>query len=1538
MSISNSIEDLKSALLQIDATGAEGFEGLLAVVLGKISGETFRLAGAGSQFGKDGEAASPFSIISFEGKLYKKKIDKNEVLSKLSEIIASTRPPDVWILGATIEIKTQILEPLAATSEKNGICTLILDWPNAAILPPLAVACAMAANEVGDFLDAHMEEADLVIKAREAVAAIRAHPDFEQAAKRIIDAVRNPAIGSPIALAANQCWLAEAFSDRRRAKEVFGQMLAPAAPASVPLRNRPQPLALIEKHVFGPPKDQIVAIVGGEGCGKSWVFAQSALASSRPFTLIIPAGAMSEVAAYGEVEPFLINRLLQQTGDDGGNFSRKRWQQRFQRWKADNERNAPKLVVFVDGLNQNPTFDWSRWLDAAAGALEKLGGVLVVSARNNFYRERIETALASPKQPIRLSEWTQAELSETLATKGIDPLKINPSVFKTLQNPRILAIACELFDKSEILSFEELSEERLLLEHIRASARDGTGNEVPSHFIRRLSEHAQAILDRVKAQQREDRLIFGISEGGGRQFQLSADLLAVTAERFFHPVANDQTLYTLSDDGLDLALGLSVIKALQGAERNGKDVSEALGQILDPIAALDKTAEAVFAGLLAASVDDQCSPEIKQALMCGYLRLQNIDAANYPAFAALARNSPDMAMQALLDLSASPRDTSNKNWLLEALREQRTRADCWEAMKPHLDRWLRFYSLAPELGVFSRWSGEGKEKIAEEKDKQKAKIAERLKALSAPEAKFLETKLIRRDELDPAGITESAFVLLAGMPLAEFSEALVAWSFSHALNTNHLAPYDEFQHLVRFNRRDWKETRNRLLESAVPFRLEDASRAGKWAYVAILRATSTPDDAKTEIKIVEELTADREKYKGWRQVEKYCAADPCDPASVPTEEIAATEVRYRKVGVETVARSRWMGETEHFLRDALPGLARFRPEAAIDVQRALTGEFALRPPAEFGYGLTDLEPNTALLTGETARRMMERAAEFSAPLVRDSTESKRAWLASQYTLLVALPHFDGNEQLEALMALPPHGPPLLKLIEVMKPADTERLERAFDRVIQSGEDNNQVMVLTFARYSGTALTERARQSVLALTESAKSSVRAQAFNVAAHSRHVDLLAEIAQSGWNANDLDPKENYFEIWHGSEALITAASAGLLSPDELLECISPRLFSAAARALGDAVQPGIASRINISIARVLEIEFSIRPPAVEQDAEQPTPSLPPLFSLSDVQEKLGAAEFFKRMSESSEDFAARQKEAWESFHRFEETLTRERARLIVEDVGFRAVDVLVKAAPDAAERWAQDFLRLPGPKLMRVQNFALMLAEKISGIKPALAKKLFEHLAGGRAFVALTVGRAGLPLEQVCVWKSAENDEMDALRAQRLDSAWNDHEIALEVVAALLYSKSAFLQRYAEERCRQNEPAVVARGLMICGFADECAWADDLLTRHASTEGLIGTAARAARYAYDRNVWSRHWFKLMAQTASADEFWRFSILFLKVVDPRFDLWEPDIERSGEAIGRFEPSIQNRLENRIKAWKTKRQKTLVGAKVPDEVYVTIG
>lgn len=1538
--LSPSLQALREALLALEPTGAEGFEGLLAVALTNICGRDFRLAKSGLQNGKDGETLSLSQHVSFEAKRYDGKINDNDVLTKITRLIGSSTPPDIWILGATTEVSTQLLEPLQSATRKFGISTIILDWPKASPVPPLAVIFATAHEATARFLKTHIDDEMIVEKAVEALSKFRQSEEFQARSLELIYELTTASIALKNARLANERWLDAIFCSKIRARGQLGQAIAPYAETALPTRERTKLVDQVQTGIQRLPSSSILTLIGGEGCGKSWLIAQSwKRLENRPLTVIVAATDLQASAAHSNnLDRFLVSHILQQTGEVEDEASVARWNRRLTSWK-ELERQSdenPRLVLCVDGLNQNPKLDWPRLLDGMASSMEQLGGLLVITTRQSYFEQMIESSVSANIQRIIVPEWTASELEEILASKALSRAQVSPQVFQKLRNPRLLSVAFELLDRTAIQDLQELSVDRLLFEYFRIGARNGEVEDTPAEFSMRLAKHAQTILDRVKRQEREDSHIFERSEGNFDGYSLSADLTAVAGEHYFQTLPGDQTLYTLSDHGLSLALGLAIIKKLQRAERNDRDVSEALEEIIEPIEALDKAAEAIFSSTMVASIEGNCTPEIKRSLILRFIRSQNISPEMYPAFVSIVRESIEASISALEEtLSARNRHAANKDWLFMAIRDCRQDAKCWPIVSANLDKWLRSYSLNPKTAVMRSLPHDSVHEIEEETKRKTDLLKERLSNLSPDESLFLQNLMIENHGSDPSALQEEALLLLAGMPLRSFAKALVACSLSMALNPSHRSPYDEYQALVRYNLEDWRSAREAILSASEFLAAPTTSKTGKWALVNILRATATPEDACAEDALVEELTKDRESFQGFSRVERYCTTDPCDPASKQPDNISATAEQYAALSGDELSQHRSMNSEDHFVRDALPGRVRFAPSAAVAAQRKFLDSVARRSPDILEFALASQESHSAAFNREIAQKLLELANEVSAPYDGADRKNRQRWIAAQYAIQIAFPHLTGDEQLAFIMAMPPHGPPLLKLQDVLKPASALKIENALEEAVNSNCKHKKLMITAFVGQYGIQLSEKGVIHLRALSKESSSSVRTQSMRTLNRLSDQSYLESLVAQEWSAENFDPKEDYFEIWYGSLSLISAAKRGLIDSEQVLDRISPTLFGVSVLALGSAIYSALEARLTRAFERALAVDLPFVPPQVEQKLERL--GTPPLLSLADPDETLGPDAFFRRMNESPEEFEQRQRRNWTHFDAFEASLTEQKARLIIEDSGQGAIDAITAHSADHCRTLANQIVFLENRKLPQAHNFGLMLARSISQYDAELAQKLFSKLERSRPFVSIVSGPSKVSLDAICVWESADTDIIEDLRVKRLDQARTDYHLSQEVLAALLAGKQGVLERYIQRNLASPQPAVICRGLMVAGFGLESDFSDNALSQYEMTDCFIGRAAKAARFAYDRNIWARYWYEMMARTDRPEEFWRSSILFLKIVDARFSVWEREVPRSGEAIERFGPSIEDKISHRVGLWKSKREKTLCGNKTPNMIFTVV-
>lgn len=556
------IEGLREIVRKLEPTGPDGFEGLLAALLTDILKLNFALAKSGPQRGRDGDTPLSDQAIKFEAKLYGDNVPKERVLSKLAEIAAGeSGQTDLWILGSTGTVAAQDAETARNFGRQTGVGVLIFDWSPSglAALPTLlALAPVVAAN----FLSVKLGKNDQAVRTK--IAAVEAHLQFGDRSREIRLALSEPSLAPAYATSANERWLRRAFENAVRARELFGQTLAPAAGAL----DRTTLRQAFAKSLFAQPKDTIATLLGLDGSGKSWLVAQTWLAQTeKALTLVLVPNDFTDITSREDLEDLLLSKCIAQTGETPTEAARARWRRYFKRWRAATPPARPTLIVFVDGINERSSLSWDRILDALNGLLRELGGKLAVSCRTEFFRERLQPRLASAVEVTNVPEWSKDELDQLLSARGIDPAKVNPAVAAFLKNPRIFAVASGLLDARHIEHIEELSISRLLFEHLRSS--DPGVDVPPPQFVRQVRNHAGIIVERLQKKDADDLTIFDTLAAGnpaGATWPTQFD--AVSAGRFFEPLESDATLYRLRDDGSARARPLAIERRPKGrAER-----------------------------------------------------------------------------------------------------------------------------------------------------------------------------------------------------------------------------------------------------------------------------------------------------------------------------------------------------------------------------------------------------------------------------------------------------------------------------------------------------------------------------------------------------------------------------------------------------------------------------------------------------------------------------------------------------------------------------------------------------------------------------------------------------------------------------------------------------------------------------------------------------------------------------------------------------------------------------------------------------------
>lgn len=1533
--MSNLIEELRQNIRELKPDGSDGFEGLMAAVLSDLTKRSFTLASAGSQHGRDGQSALDGGTIVFEAKRYDDTVPKNQIYTKILEIAADkTSTTELFILGATCPISAQHITTLKGGAERLSMELLVLAWPETS-LADLAVLLAMTQDVSAQFISQYTSviEAELIKQ----LSAVQSHPQFQARSEELWTILRQPSIAPAYALRDNVAWLSAAFSDRKVARSVFGQALSPADASISGTFDRTILRTKVANAVFAKPDGAVTALLGADGNGKSWIFAQAWSIQPNPsLTVVIVPNDINALPSPEYCQDLLISKLLTQTSETRKAEARERWLRHFERLQNNTETSKPRLVVFMDGVNQRENVDWLRFIDAMSLVVAQLGGRFIFSCRRFFYCDNLENKLVSRIVAIDVPEWTDEELEGLLKERGTSIASLDPAIVRSLRNPRIFGVAAALFKAEEIREFGELSVSRLLFEHIRSgSAAEGT-TVSSKQFSADICAHAESIVQRLKQQQNGGLNEFDMPAlvMAGRSNQTLCEQFVITsAGRFFEVLDENPNKYVLKDEGLPLALGLALVRTAREALGKKKSVDEALSNILDPIAALDRTSDILLGAILSA-VLERYSKEVVAPLVRSFVMLQNLDAEHYPEFRSLFGRDPT-AFLAAMEESALTRDiTSNLSWLTDAANDLQGNENFEIAHMAAIHRWLNMYSLSPERMVWFPNTPEHAEERKKKWVKREQELSETMASLPQTERDLLAS-MVREDRGNYSQLNLLAFRTLAGRPLASFADSLRNWCFAASLNGGYHDHHDDFNDLLHFNLADWVATKDALREAASLLRQNGISNTGRWALVYVLRATGDSSDAQEAHQIVEELTEDREHFKGWRLIEDYCATDPCDPTSEAPENIDMTASNYRMINSTELCRFMGSTQNDHFFTDAQPGLARFRPDAAVEVLRALADQAMLRAQPEFRQAVFMLKHHTVGLEDRVAAPYVEKAREIAqAALDAGEDKNNEAWIQAQYALRVAFPHMTGDAQFDALVNHPKNKTILMDLCYLFQPVEANKLERALDKAVQEANPDAQLRILCFAEYSRTPLTVPTKELALSLMTSQEGHVRLSALSLIRTTADPVLLTGLVKSGWSAALLDVVSDKIEIFQGSQALVLAAEQGMITLEACLDRIALSAYESLAERLGPDAAMAIADRLTTAIHKATEFQVTGNLPDIEQSFEGKYWSVVLNVSEKQTEEETLQAQF-QRLAETSDAWYERQKRNQEVTVQFERDLTKAGAQIIIQSVTVGLIANIDKVAPALVDSWYALFLKLDNKALNNVHNIASVVAEAISKRDAVAALTLFKMLRTTSPHVRVAFGQNKIDLDAVTAWDAADSGEMNALRFSRMDRIGNDHDLAMEVLAAFRANRLDVLRDYVIERRQRPEPAHRARAVMVAGFSPDEAWAVETIEMLKDERGFLQTAYRGAQYAMERYQWSRHWAAQMRTATDPVDLWRYTVLLSKIVDGRFIASEVEGTTPSPLIKRFGTTLNDPIRNRTRKWKGQRASKLFGMNVPNEAFL---
>jgi hypothetical protein len=1533
--IADSIDELREAILSLEPDGEDGLEGLVAHALASLLGRQFRVAKSGRQHGRDGATNPGTFDVFFEAKLYSGKPPSTESLqAKLLSAINDHQPYlDLWVVACTAPIGENSVKEIISSGERFGVTVVVLDWSRHP-LPPLAVLLASAGDAVSDWLAQHAQ-LRLRPTIESGLAAVSIHPSYATTSAEIVQSLSPATAGWGAARVRNSAWLATTLVSRRKARQVFGQFIAPDDPTLPAIARQRASQAIAT--AMADHGNSIIALIGEEGTGKTWLTAMAwESLAIRPIFLLCTTDNSAWETALREPLQFLAQLLIEHTGGIGSNDAKERWLRRLDNW-AKRESSEPRIWLVLDGLNERESRPWSAVVDQLMELAPGLGVRLLVTSRPVFFRDRVLPRLTGyAVRQIKAEPFTEQDVLDAMRSRGVDAASVPDAVREFLRNPRIFSIAIGMLDR---VKPDELTRERLLFEYWRKRFEERRSLHHNDGDMRRLLvSHAQTIRANIQTARGHSaasfrRDLWKEHSGPAQRIAnptIDDELTEVESGRFFEPDPDRDGNYRIRPEGLAYALGLLIIDEIRNAPE--AEMPARIEAAIDPIRGLDLMADVMLAAVGVACIDTQCPDALAAALLHSLLDIQNLpDASAETVLAYVPARPAAFIAAAELQWGDVHRHSDRGNWLAWLLHQRREH----DAVRPQLDtairRWLALWCPEPDQMPRHALSGQDAEKEKTRTDERRARITHRQETLTAEERAFFERHCHKINESTLMSIDSLALDLLAGRPLAPFADAIVAWQFCDSLTGRIYSSSGveaELSWLLRLNPVDLHATAQALHQTLSKIESETASVAGLWTAIGTLRGTGLPGDAMRAEELYRKLPPST-VFPGWRRIENFCDTDPIDPhSSTPTNLARAIET----VGAIEAGKFRAsmsMTREDHDIGDLTPALARFAPEILVDKLRAFARDMGQRSGHAARFLAFQLPKFSALLTATEADSL--RGAYFTFAAGTEAGDSDERDVGVQYLLMALLPHLDAADQLQALLALPGDKGEMTQLRRFFKPLDPEALTARLEQAEKNNSVRDLRRTLFFASTGQTPLTEGSRAAIQRCFIHPNHVIRLIAFDAAAECNDEPLIAALAESNWSG--LTDGSESVQSFYGSKVLARAPDR-FQGADTLMRmtlgwqtAVIDAWGEESVRRHADIITQLIRKSLNLPSDLISDIP-------VQRNIE--TTATPTAYPFMDTgpetpKKENDFAKLKQTLDGTDESWRAEQVRKKEAVQAYIAKLEKHDVARLVDPIYMDGFESVASRAADAFEGIISLLLKASDRQLRSLASIAACAATVLSRAQPDKAGELFEHLLHVTPDVNLNIGPAEVPFCRLALWTAQDGERIKRLRAFRLQSGSNDAELFVEVLCAAKAGKMAEVLVHAEQLMATEHPGQIARAVTLAGFCDVNEVSPRIFDDPRLKMGFLSQVTEAARGAYERNAWARHWYEEACAATDAVQFWRSCALMIRAADGRFILWfDPDRDLKQVTLMPFARFAGDSLKDRAKDKRKDREKMLFGVRPP--------
>lgn len=1525
---------LKNALQA--ESDASKLEDLSSALLSRLLDIPIAIAKSGFQYGADaGPAGQQGRRFRLECKKYRDTtgINERELLGEIDQALSRDGALEAWVLVSTRSVSEQIRQSLVQHGEKHGVPILIVDWSDNEVAP-LAALCSFSPELVESSFSA---------------AAGAAARVLQPTSHSIVDSLRRDlaswCLGFETLRKRSHERLSDIWNSPRESNAALGQNAAGGSSAKRIVRKRVQE-ALQDWWQEVASSGAPAAVTGLEGTGKTWVTLNWLIdnKADQPIVLIVPSSAVMPMSGISEsnVKQFLAERIYEVVRVR----DMQHWHQRLDRLLERPIEEGPVLTVFLDGLNQEPTVEWLRFLKVLQAGLFSNRVRVIVTTRQHHYENKLSRLGGLVIAPVsvevgRYDDTRGGELDQMLAHEGLTRADLHAEVLEMARTPRLFDLVVHF--RAKLVQGERVTVHRLLWEYGRDTLGVRAGSSFSEHEWRDwLGEIAHACREGIRR----------FSTASLTETVHRPDLTAREVYARLSDVVDGRFATRRPSGDIELrpevtahALGAALLRHLDDECIRTFDALDAeLKKWLDPIAGLDEPSEVLRAAVSILVEQGRAGTgSIPGVLLTAWLQSQNVPDAHRQEIGDLA---PKLT-KALLDAvehSDSHVHNSARSWAVSGLRNiPRTVDSPLSAIVARACYWLRF--------VF-RDINEGPNSHKEHNEWRSSRLQERVSTDAVGPVTIIGLAVELSDR-DLSLIQKTVPTILEGFPLAHATPVFECAATALAVSGGSTC-WDALRWLCLLNENDPADTARRLRELSDLVRRRPAEPGihpdiPKRVAALLLWLTGQERDedvaASIDPRTDRLITYERDYLPSpsrsmfpleRRHAERVLEDTECpaisraerigdlwlDPTFIPQSASFQAELRHiaEHFDVDKLNHSSGRSIEEHHFELLEPALARCAPHLLGDlIQRKIRSIFEC--PDESWYWKS-ISATEHILLANTVESV-PGGVDYHGAVEID--EDNIAYATSR-RLLLEIRDLDARSQFEKII----HAD--LKYIStdfavLLRPLTSDDMNHIVT-LYNSGTDKQQRQLVTLLSIEPRELTEHAWSWLESLLPPQSSppppwgahDIRGLAVKTLMQSDAKRLGEFLLKESWT---WDPKDDLWVSHYGSLAFIDATLS--MSFDQLLNKIAPWTLLDAARMRGS--KPTEVRLASEMVGRVLFAtsteEFD---PGSDLTVEVETSAELPFAYRLELRPGGSEAERFQVAFDPAAQLQALRLAVETAAERIQ--VARESgAELYLAPFSSEAFVSTVQIAPDIVDSWLEGVSELTEEFQSRVrlaEGAFLALCKALLAHRPDRGAELWRALR--ECMVTRYIGKAGIDELIHAIFRAPESPAVSAIRRElaELEQCCTDQELLDLVIASVVNNK----QDYIESIIKDEREATYAWRQLKAGILEGLVGNTDLPVPRAWPEGEIETewariAEASARFAW-RDACTRYWWKRYLGSRDPVQAYAAWVLFVRSADRRVWIWWED---ELATIGRIDEHVRNKAihallnRDRVKRMTKKRE-----------------